>query len=76
MFSTRLLSGQEEKKNPRYYLNQFTATRELEAHTRRSIFSLMETIYLTLPIFLRESALIDGRFSDAGTFYASLLHAS
>lgn len=56
MFSTRLLSGQEEKKKkkkPCYYLNQFTATHELEAHTRRSIFSLMETIYLMPPILYK-----------------------
>lgn len=49
MFFTSLLSGQEREK-PRYYLNQFTATHELKAHTRRSIFNLMETIYLTLGI--------------------------
>lgn len=48
MFCARLLSGQEKKKS--HYLNQFTATHELEAHTRRGIFSLMETIYLTLRI--------------------------
>ena len=52
MFSARLLSDQDrktsKKKKPCYYLNQFTATHELEAHTRRSIFSLMETIHQTL----------------------------
>lgn len=40
-----------KKKKPHYYLKQFTASHELEAHTRRSIFSLMETVHQT-PGFL------------------------
>lgn len=51
MFSARLFSDQDRKTNKQkscYYLNQFSATHELEAHTRKSIFSLMETIHRTV----------------------------